>query len=138
MKLGKSMESMVKDVSTQVGKRIEAIDLESLLASFGLQLLERRRRIAWPLAAAFGTGMIVGALVTPMSGGELRRRIADLSRRLTGSTGGRELTTDGKPVASPYDEARTERDERSSTTRSAAKRGTVQAMDPGPHLSSAT
>lgn len=136
MKIGKSMESMVKRVTGQVGKRLDEIDLESMLASIGLQVFKQRRSLAWPLISAFGAGVAVGMIFAPMSGKDLRGRIVSLARRATKSDP-RELTSDGRPVASPYDDAK-ERDERLNAANRASRRGPVQAIDPGTHLSSPT
>lgn len=137
MEIGKSMESMVKRVSGQVGKRLDQIDLESMLASIGLQIFKQRRSLAWPLISSFGAGVAVGMIFAPMSGKELRGRIVALARRPTKGEL-RELTSEGKPVASPYDDAKGERDERLNAAGRATRRVQVQAVDPGAHLSSPT
>lgn len=138
MELGKSMESMVKRVSGQIGRRLDKIDLESMLASIGLQVFKQRSSLAWPLVTAFGAGMVVGAVFTPMSGKELRGHIADLYEKGRAKMGSRELTADGKPVASPYEDAKTERDESAHNPPRGMRRVQVQAGEPGPHLSAPT
>ncbi len=113
MKFNKTMDSLMNRVGGQVAGRLEKVDLNSLLGSVGLELVKHRRSIALPLVAAFVGGLAVGALITPVNGKELRRRIMTFVGGLkkTGSDGARELTSDGKPVASPYEDAKAERDQ---------------------------
>jgi gas vesicle protein len=75
-------------------------------------------------------------IFAPMSGKELRGRIVSLASRAI-KADPRELTSDGKPVASPYDDAK-ERDERLNASNRATRRAQVQAVEPGAHLSSPT
>jgi hypothetical protein len=114
MKFKKTMDSFMNRVGGQVAGRLEKVDLNSLLGSVGLELVKHRRSIALPLVAAFVGGMAIGALITPVNGKDLRTRIMTFvgGIKKSGNDGVRELTSDGKPVASPYEDAKAERDHR--------------------------
>jgi len=114
MEFTKNIEKVVTRLSEQVMQRIEKIDLDSILSPVGLQVLKPGSNIVLPMAVAFGTGAIVGALLTPLSGKDLRSQIRQLALKLVGQSAAepRELTASGEPVASPYEEAKADRDHR--------------------------
>jgi len=112
MKLKKTMDSFMNRVGGQVAGRLDKVDLNSLLSSVGLELVKHRRSIALPLVAAFVGGMAIGALITPVTGKDLRGRLMTFVGGLKKTDRARELTSDGKPVASPYEDAKAERDHR--------------------------
>lgn len=136
MKLKKTTARIINRVASQIDK----LDLDSVFSAFGVEVIKHRRSIALPLVGAFLGGLALGALLTPVSGKDLRTKIVTFASGLTkfGSDSARELTSDGKPVASPYEDAKAERDHRDSgNPRKGVRPGPVLEVTRN-HLPSAT
>jgi len=110
MEIKKTFERVMSRVAGQVESRIQKVDLDSLLAAVGLQVAKHRRSMSLPLLAAFGSGVAVGVLLAPVSGKDLRGKIALLMGKLKQSgraatDGAAQEVTDTEAVESPIERA---------------------------------
>ena len=120
MDIQKNIEAMKNKIASQlVGQltnQVQKIDLHSILAAVGLQVAKRSRSLTVPMIGAFGAGLAVGALFTPMSGKELRQKVWMLVSKSGTKPVGHIAELAGASTSaedsgeSPYDKARNQRD----------------------------
>jgi hypothetical protein len=100
MKLQKKIAKMARETADQI------------LATVGLEVMKPHQGLVLPLALAFGSGVITSALITPISGRELRARIADFvgNISLKKVTALHEVSTAWLPMTTPFEEPRSQQD----------------------------
>ena len=108
MTIQKSFKSMTERIAHQftghVTSQLHKLDLDAFLGMIGLQVAKHPRGLMLPVLAAFGAGVAVGTLLAPMSGKELRDKIAMLVGKL-GKSRKDQPAIDGAPAESPYEQA---------------------------------
>lgn len=108
MNVQSSFAGMTQRIAHQftglVTKQLQKLDLDAVLGTVGLQLAKRPTGLLAPMLAAFGAGMAVGALLTPMSGKQLRTTLAAVLAKSKQHPAG-QPAIDGAQTESPYEQA---------------------------------
>ena len=135
MTIQTSFKNMTERIAHQftghVTRQLHKLDLDAILGTIGLQVAKHPRKLMLPVLAAFGAGVAVGTLLAPMSGKELRGKVATLVGTL-GKSRKHQPAIDGAPAESPYEQAARAREDQAAGHNGEKKGLRVDAPLPAP------